>query len=124
LWFNGRRSGVLHWRRGRPWWLSRGDGASREVAGLFLVARPEEDEGGRGPMVRERKGGARPMGQEWGGGLGGLGQPAGQGLRSGRASWAAKDKKKEIHSKLISRFRKMNKEIQVTEIIGKIPRNL
>jgi hypothetical protein len=34
-----------------------------------------------------------------------------------------KEKKKEIHSKLISRFRKMNNEIRVTEIIGKNPNN-
>jgi hypothetical protein len=36
---------------------------------------------------------------------------------------ARKEKKKEIHSKLISRFRKMNKVFQVTEIIGKNPIN-
>jgi hypothetical protein len=52
-----------------------------------------------------------------------LGQPAGQGRRSGWASCAGKEKKKEIHQKLISRFRKMNKEIRVTEIIGKNPKN-
>jgi hypothetical protein len=33
----------------------------------------------------------------WDGGLGSLGQPAGQGRRSGRAGWAGKEKKKEIH---------------------------
>jgi hypothetical protein len=33
-----------------------------------------------------------------------------------------KKRKKEVHSKLISRFRKMNKEIRVTEIIGKNPK--
>jgi hypothetical protein len=61
---------------------------------------------------------------ELGGGRGGFGRPAGQGRRSGRAGWAGKEKKKEIHSILISRFRKMNKEIRVTEIIGKIPKFL
>jgi hypothetical protein len=61
--------------------------------------------------------------REWGGGLGGLGRPAGQGRRSGRAGWAGKEKKKEIHSKLISRFRKMNKEIWVTGIIGENLKN-
>jgi hypothetical protein len=30
-------------------------------------------------------------------GLGDLGRPAGQGRRSGRAGWAGKEKKKEIH---------------------------
>jgi hypothetical protein len=30
---------------------------------------------------------------------------------------------KKIHSKLILRFRKMNKEIRVIEIIGKNPKN-
>jgi hypothetical protein len=33
----------------------------------------------------------------WDGGLGSLGRPAGQGRRSGRADWAGKEKKKEIH---------------------------
>jgi hypothetical protein len=33
----------------------------------------------------------------WDGGLGGLGQPAGHGRRSGRADWAGKEMKKEIH---------------------------
>jgi hypothetical protein len=58
-----------------------------------------------------------------GGGWGGLGQPASQGQRSEQAGWAGKEEKKEIHSKLISRFRKTNKEIQVTEIIGKNAKN-
>jgi hypothetical protein len=51
-------------------------GASREAAGLCLVSRPEEDEGGRGPAVRERRGrwaGGLRSG-EWGGGLGYLGR--------------------------------------------------
>jgi hypothetical protein len=50
---------------------SHGGGAGREAAGLCLVARPEEDEGGRGPAVRERRG-------HWAGGLG-----------SGEVVWAA-----------------------------------
>jgi hypothetical protein len=88
-----------------------------------LAARPEEDEGGRGPVVGGRRGALGWWVGEWEGGLGGLGWPAGQGRRSGRAGWAGKEKKKEIHSKLISRFRNMNKEIRVTEIIGKNPKN-
>jgi hypothetical protein len=58
-----------------------------------------------------------------GGGLGGLGRPAGQGRRSGRAGWTGKERKKENHYKLISIFRKINKEIRVTEIIGENPKN-
>jgi dissimilatory sulfite reductase (desulfoviridin) alpha/beta subunit len=56
----------------------------------------------------------------WAGQLG----PAGRsrlGEWAGRLGW--KKKKKEIHSKLISRFSKMNKEIQVTEIIEKNLKN-
>jgi hypothetical protein len=41
----------------------------------------------------------------------------------GWAAWARKEKKKVVHSKLISRFRKMNKEIWVIEIIGENPKN-
>jgi hypothetical protein len=68
-------------------------------------------------LRRTNAGGARrgALGRwttEWGGGLGGLGEPTGQDRRSGWAGSAGKDKKKEIHSKLISKFRKMNKEIQ------------
>jgi hypothetical protein len=48
LWFNGGR--------GRPWRLGCGGGASQEAAGLCVAARPEEDEGRRGPAVRERRG--------------------------------------------------------------------
>jgi hypothetical protein len=48
--------GVLHRRRGgmAPWvrWHKSGGGGAR------LAARPEEDEGGRAPVVRERRGGA------------------------------------------------------------------
>jgi hypothetical protein len=76
----------LHQRRG-AWRLGCDGGASWEVAGLCLAARPEEDEGGRGPVVRERRGGGA-LGLwvgEWEGGLGGLGRLAGQGRRSGRA---------------------------------------
>jgi hypothetical protein len=62
-------------------------------------------------------------GKEWGGGLGGVGRLAGQGQRSGWAGLAGKETKNEIHSKLISRFRKINKEIWVIEIIGKNPKN-
>jgi hypothetical protein len=86
-----------------------------------LAAGPKEDEGGRGPIVRERRGGGW-WPREWGGRLGGLDRLAGQTWRSGRASWAGKEKEKEIHSKLISRFKKMNKEIQVIEIIEKNPK--
>jgi hypothetical protein len=84
-----------------------------------LAARPEKDEGERGPAVRERKGGR--WAGEGGGGLGSLGRSVGQDQSSERVGWARKEKKKEIHWKLIYRFRKMNKEIRVTEIIGKIP---
>jgi hypothetical protein len=40
----------------------------------------------------------------------------------GRPAGLENKRKKEIHSKLISRFRKMNKEIWVIEIIVKIPK--
>jgi hypothetical protein len=46
--------GVLHRRRGA--WHLQCDGADREAAGLGLVARPEEDEGGWAPVIRERRG--------------------------------------------------------------------
>jgi hypothetical protein len=75
-----------------------------------------------GPGCQGEKGVLGRWVGEWGVELGGLGWPSGQGQRSGRA-WARKEKKKEIHLKLISRFRKMNKEIRVTEIIGKNPKN-
>jgi hypothetical protein len=39
----------------------------------------------------------------------------------GRLGWRRKEKGNPL--KLISRFRKMNKEIRVTEIIGKNPKN-
>jgi predicted transcriptional regulator len=52
-----------------------------------------------------------------------LGRPAGQGRRSGWAGWAGEEKKKGNPIKLISIFRKMNKEIWVTEIIGENPKN-
>jgi hypothetical protein len=64
--------GVLY-RRRRGSRRLRCDGADWEAAGLGLTARPEEDEGGWAPVVRERRGG------RWAGGLGGLGWPAGQG---------------------------------------------
>jgi hypothetical protein len=70
-------------------------------------------------VVRERRGALGRWVGDLDGGLGGLGRPAGQGQRSEWAGWVGKEKKKEIHYKLISRFRKMNKEIRVTEIIGK-----
>jgi hypothetical protein len=99
-------------------WRNPGGGGG----GGCLAARPEEDEGRWGPAVRERRGVLGQWVREWGVELGGLGWPSGQGQRGGRA-WARKEKKKEIHLKLISRFRKMNKEIRVTEIIGKNPKN-
>jgi hypothetical protein len=34
----------------------------RRAAGLGLAARPEEDEGGRAPVVRERRGGTALVG--------------------------------------------------------------
>jgi hypothetical protein len=74
-------------------------------------------------VVRERRGALGRWVGDLDGGLGGLGRPAGQGQRSEWAGWVGKEKKKEIHYKLISRFRKMNKEIQVTEIIGKNLKN-
>jgi hypothetical protein len=46
---------------------------NREAAGLGLAARPEEEEGGRASVVRERRGGGR-----WAGGSG-----------SGMVGWAA-----------------------------------
>jgi hypothetical protein len=84
--------GVLHQRRG-AWRLGCG-GANWEAAGLGLAARPEEDEGGQAPVVRDRRGG---WASGSGSGLGVLGRPAGQGRRSGWAGWAGKEKKKEIH---------------------------
>jgi hypothetical protein len=45
--------GVLHRRRGA--WHLGCSGADREATRLGLAARPEEDEGGRAPMVRERR---------------------------------------------------------------------
>jgi hypothetical protein len=69
-----------------------------------MAACPEEDEGKRGRMARERRGG-------------------GTGPGSGEVGWAGKEKEQEIHSKMISRFRKMNMEIWVTEIILKNPKN-
>jgi hypothetical protein len=71
------------------------------------------------PKARVGRAAERPSG------LGGLGRPAGQGRRSGRAGWAGKEKKRKKGNplKLNSRFRKMNKEIRVTEIIGKNPKN-
>jgi hypothetical protein len=50
---------------GGAWRLWCSGGASREAEGLCLAARPEEDEGGWGSMVRERRGGGR-----WAGGSG------------------------------------------------------
>jgi hypothetical protein len=43
------------------------------------------------PKARAGRAAERPSG------LGGLSRPAGQGRRSGRAGWAGKEKKKEIH---------------------------
>jgi hypothetical protein len=43
-----------------------------------LAARPEEDEGGRGPVVRERRGGTGLVGRgvgRWAGWLGPAGRP-------------------------------------------------
>jgi hypothetical protein len=82
--------------------------------------------GGRSRTVpggQGEKGGAGLVGQGvgwWAGRLGPAGRPRPKEW-AGRLGW--KKKKKEIHSKLISRFRKMDKEIRVTEIIGKNPKN-
>jgi hypothetical protein len=65
----------LHQRRG-AWRLGCG-GANWEAAGLGLAARPEEDEGGQAPVVRDRRGG-------WASGSG-----------SGLASWAGRQAKAE-----------------------------
>jgi hypothetical protein len=46
----------LHRRRGRPWRLRRGSGASQEVVGLCWAAQLEEDEGRQGPALRGRRG--------------------------------------------------------------------
>jgi hypothetical protein len=51
-----------------------GSSTSWEAAGLCLAARPEEDEGGQGPVVKKRRGGTGRWAGEWGGGLGSLGQ--------------------------------------------------
>jgi hypothetical protein len=88
-----------------------------------LAARPEEDEGGRGPVVRERRGGGRWACGSGSGKVGWVAWAGWQAKAEGVGGPAGKEKKKEIHSKLISRFRKMNKVFQVTEIIGKNPIN-
>jgi hypothetical protein len=57
---------------GWPWRRRRSSRTSLAAVRLGLAARPEEDEGGRAPVVRERRGGAGPVGQ-------GLGWWAGRG---------------------------------------------
>jgi hypothetical protein len=70
---------------GRPWGSAWLHGLRRTKAG---GARRSGREGGTGPVG-------------WGVGRwsGLLGPLAGQGQRSGRADWARKENKKEIHSK-------------------------
>jgi hypothetical protein len=46
-----------------------GGGGSGTAVGLCLAARPEEDEGGWGPAIRERRGALGRWAEEWGGGL-------------------------------------------------------
>jgi hypothetical protein len=70
-WSNGARRAQEG--EGWPWRLGRRSGTSLAAAGLGLAARPEEDEGGRAPVVRERRGGGR-----WAGGSG-----------TGMVGWAA-----------------------------------
>jgi hypothetical protein len=68
--------GFLHRRRG-AWRLGCG-GTNQEAAGLSLAARPEEDEGGRAPVVRERRGGIGLVGRGvgwWAGRLGPASRP-------------------------------------------------
>jgi hypothetical protein len=65
-------------REGWPWRLGRSSGTSLTAAGLGLATRPEEDEGGRAPVVRERRGVLGRWVGDWDRGLGGLGRPAGQ----------------------------------------------
>jgi hypothetical protein len=63
---------------GWPWRLGHSSGTSLTAAGLGLAARPEEDEGGRAPVVGERREGAGPVGQGlgwWAGRLGPAGKP-------------------------------------------------
>jgi hypothetical protein len=64
--FNVRRRGGLATEEGRTWWLEHVGGASQEATGLCLAARLEEDEGGQGPIVRERRGGDGPRSGEVG----------------------------------------------------------
>jgi hypothetical protein len=65
------------------------------AAGLSLAARPEEDEGGRAPVVREsRGGGVGPVGRGlgwWAERLGPAGRPR---LKEwvGRLGWKRKEK--------------------------------
>jgi hypothetical protein len=73
--------GVLYRRRGGSWHLGCGS-ADREAAGVGLDTRPEEDEGRRAPVVRERRGGGR-----WAGGSG--------SVMVGWAAWAGRQAKAE-----------------------------
>jgi hypothetical protein len=69
------------------------------------------------PKARAGRAAERPSG------LGGLGRPASRPRPKewvGRLGWKRKEKGNPL--KMISRFRKMNKEIWVTEIIGKNPK--
>jgi hypothetical protein len=67
----------------------------RGKAGLGgLAARPEEDEGGRAPVVRERRGGAGPVGRGlgwWAGQLGPADRPRPKEW-GGRLGWKRKEK--------------------------------
>jgi hypothetical protein len=80
---NGGRRAGLALKEGA--WHLGCSGADRKVAGLGLAARPEEDEGGRAQVVRERRGGAGLVGLQ-------LGLVAGQGwvggLWPGQLIWA------------------------------------
>jgi hypothetical protein len=64
------------------------------AAGLGLAVRPEEDEGGRAPVVRERRGGAGPMGRGLGWWAGWLGPTDRKRPKewAGRLGWKRKEK--------------------------------
>jgi hypothetical protein len=92
-WSNGARRAQEG--EGWPWRLGRRSGTSLAAAGLGLAARPEEDEGGRAPVVRERRGGgAGPVGQGlgwWAGWFGPAGRPRPKKW-VGRLGWKRKEK--------------------------------
>jgi hypothetical protein len=76
-----------------------GSSTSWEAAGLCLAARPEEDEGGQGPVVKKRRGGTGPVG--WG-----VGRWAG---RLGSAGLEKKRNNRGKSQKILENCRKIGK---------------